>query len=64
MITPICINVTFQLRLLQLIIVHSACLKFRLRLSFGRSEKSVEWPYAIWPFDRLYPNLMNGNSAV
>ena len=25
------------------------------------SEKLVEWLNAIWPFDQLYPNLMNGN---
>ena len=27
-------------------------------------EKSVKWPNAIMPFDQLYPNLMNGNSAT
>ena len=28
------------------------------------SENSDEWPNAIQPFDSLYPNLMNGNSAT
>ena len=28
------------------------------------SEKLVQWPNVIQPFDQLYPNVMNGNSVT
>ena len=42
----------------------SLATKHSLNYHLAILEKSVEWLNAVWLFDRLYPNLMNGNSAT